>query len=188
MIGESGNMDPKSELGVKKALHPPETLHFCGSQGISTPGLKRAKMLIFKPLVGRYERFGLILTVSDRSSRNTRIYTMVRCIVLQMPCFQGFTVLKRIPVVYFNKSTQESHTVAKFYSVEILQLNNYAVIAHKNFTVLKQSEYSVNITNCIELCPESLLRHMEKTNCQYNCTLENNILTNNYICTELSGN
>lgn len=53
MIGESGNMDPKSELGVKKALHPLETLHFCGSQGISTPGLKRAKMLIFKPLVGR---------------------------------------------------------------------------------------------------------------------------------------
>lgn len=65
MIGESGNMDPKSELGVKKALHPPETLHFCSSQGISTPGLKRAKMLIFKPLVGRYEQFGLILTVSD---------------------------------------------------------------------------------------------------------------------------
>ena len=46
-------------------LHPPETLHFCGSQGISTPGLKRAKMLIFKPLVGRYERFGLILVASD---------------------------------------------------------------------------------------------------------------------------
>lgn len=65
MIGESGNIDPKSELGVKKALHPPKTLHFCGSQGISTPGLKRAKMLIFKPLVGRYERFGLILAVSD---------------------------------------------------------------------------------------------------------------------------
>lgn len=65
MIGESGNMDPKFELGVKKALHPPETLHFCGSQGISTPGLKRAKMLIFKPLVGEYERFGLTLTVSD---------------------------------------------------------------------------------------------------------------------------
>lgn len=65
MIGESGNIDPKSELGVKKALHPPKTLHFCGSQGISTPGLKRAKMLIFKPLVGRYERFGLILDVSD---------------------------------------------------------------------------------------------------------------------------
>lgn len=65
MIGESGNMDPKSELGVKKALHPQETLHFCGSQGISTPGLKRAKMLIFKPLVGRCEQFGLILVVSD---------------------------------------------------------------------------------------------------------------------------
>lgn len=65
MIGESGNMDPKSELGVKKALHPPETLHFCGSQGISPPGLKRAKMLIFKPLVGRYEQFGLTLTISD---------------------------------------------------------------------------------------------------------------------------
>ena len=26
--GEAGNMDPKSELGVKKALHPPKTLHF----------------------------------------------------------------------------------------------------------------------------------------------------------------
>jgi hypothetical protein len=65
MIGESGNMDPKSELGVKKALHPPKTLHFCGSQGISTPGLKRAKMLIFKPLVGRCEQFGLILAVPD---------------------------------------------------------------------------------------------------------------------------
>lgn len=88
--------------------------------------------------------------------------TTVRCIVLQTPCFQGFTVLKWIPVVYFNKSTQGSHTVAKFYSVEILQLNNYAVIAHKNFTVLKQSEYSVNITNCIELCLISLLRVMKK--------------------------
>lgn len=65
MIGESGNMDPKSELGVKKALHPPETLHFCGKFGISTPGLKRAKMLIFKPLVGKYEQFGLILVVPD---------------------------------------------------------------------------------------------------------------------------
>lgn len=65
MIGETGNMDPKSELGVKKALHPRKTLRFQGFQGISTPGLKRAKMLIFKPLVGRYEQFGLILTVSD---------------------------------------------------------------------------------------------------------------------------
>lgn len=53
MIRESGNMDPKSELGVKKALHPRKTLRFQGFQGISTPGLKRAKMLIFKPLVGR---------------------------------------------------------------------------------------------------------------------------------------
>lgn len=59
MIGQSGNMDPKFELGVKKALHPPKTLHFCGSQGISTPGLKRAKMLIFKRLEANYERFGL---------------------------------------------------------------------------------------------------------------------------------
>lgn len=65
MIGESGNMDPKSELGVKKTLHPRKTLRFQGFQGISTPGLKRAKMLIFKPLVGRYERFGLILVASD---------------------------------------------------------------------------------------------------------------------------
>lgn len=65
MIGESGNMSPKFELGVKKALHPPEILHFCGSQGISPPGLKCGKMLIFKPLVGRYERFGLILVVPD---------------------------------------------------------------------------------------------------------------------------
>lgn len=58
-------MDPKSELGVKKALHPPKTLHFCGSQGISTPGLKRAKMLISKRLMINYEHFGLILTISD---------------------------------------------------------------------------------------------------------------------------
>ena len=65
MIGETGNMDPKSELGVKKALHPRKTLRSQGFQGISTPGLKRAKMLIFKPLVGRCEHFGLILTVSD---------------------------------------------------------------------------------------------------------------------------
>lgn len=65
MIGESGNMDPKSELGVKKALHPRKTLRFQGFQGISTPGLKRAKMLIFKPLVGKCEQFGLILIVSD---------------------------------------------------------------------------------------------------------------------------
>lgn len=65
MIRETGNMDPKSELGVKKALHPPETLRFQGFQGISTPGLKRAKMLIFKPLVGRCEQFGLILVVPD---------------------------------------------------------------------------------------------------------------------------
>lgn len=101
--------------------------------------------------------------------------TTVRCIVLQTPCFQGFTVLKWIPVVYFDKSTQGSHTVAKFYSVEILQLNNYAVIAHKNFTVLKQSEYSVNITNCIELCLVSLLRLIEKTNCEYSCALETNV-------------
>ena len=52
MIGESGNMDPKFELGVKKALHPPKTLRFQGSQGISTPGLKRVKMLIFQRLTG----------------------------------------------------------------------------------------------------------------------------------------
>lgn len=65
MIGESGNMDPKSELGVKKALHPPKTLRFQGFQGISTLGLKRAKMLIFKPLVDGYEHSGLILTVPD---------------------------------------------------------------------------------------------------------------------------
>lgn len=99
----------------------------------------------------------------------------VRCIVLQMPYFQGFTVLKWIPVVYFNKSTQGSHTVAKFYSIEILQLNNYAVIAHKNFTVLKQSEYSANITNCTELCLVSLIRPTGKSNCYYNCALKNNI-------------
>ena len=65
MIGESGNMDPKSELGVKKTLHPRKTLRFQGFQGISTPGLKRAKMLIFKPLVDEYEHSGLILAVSD---------------------------------------------------------------------------------------------------------------------------
>ena len=65
MIGESGNMGPEFGLGVKKGLHPRKTLRFQGSQGISTPGLKRAKMLIFKPLVGRCEQFGLILIVSD---------------------------------------------------------------------------------------------------------------------------
>lgn len=82
---------------------------------------------------------------------------MVRCIVLQMPCFQGFKAQKWIALVYFKKSTYNSRTVAKFYSIEILQLNNYAVIVYKNFTVLKQSEYSVNIANCIELCLVSLL-------------------------------
>lgn len=82
---------------------------------------------------------------------------MVRCIVLQMPCFQGFKVLKWIALVYFKKSTYNSRTVAKFYSIEISQLNNYAAIMYKNFTVLKQSEYSVNITNCIELCLVSLI-------------------------------
>nr|DAR15834.1 MAG TPA: hypothetical protein [Caudoviricetes sp.] len=68
-----------------------------------------------------------------------------------------------------------SYTVAKFYNYEILQLNIYAVIVHKNFTVLKQSEYSVNITNCIELCLVSLIRHMEKSNCHYNCIFKNNV-------------
>ena len=65
MIGESGNMGPEFELGVKKGLHPRKTLRFQGFQGISTPGLKRVKMLIFKPLVGKYEQFGLILVVPD---------------------------------------------------------------------------------------------------------------------------
>lgn len=62
---------------------------------------------------------------------------MVRCIVLQMPCFQGFTVLKWIALVYFKKSTYNSRTVAKFYSIEILQMNNYAVIILQNFAALK---------------------------------------------------
>lgn len=53
---------------------------------------------------------------------------MVRCIVLQMPCFQGFKVLKWIALVYFNKSVCSIRTVAKFYSIEILQLKNLAVI------------------------------------------------------------
>lgn len=82
---------------------------------------------------------------------------MVRCIVLQMPCFQGFKVLKWIALVYFNNSVLYIRTVAKFYSIEILQLKNLAVIILQNFTVLKQSEYSVNITNCIELCLVSLI-------------------------------
>lgn len=82
---------------------------------------------------------------------------MVRCIVLQMPCFQGFKVIKWIALVYFNNSVLYICTVAKFYSIEILQLNNYTVIVHKNFTVLKQSEYSYNIANCIELCLVSLI-------------------------------
>ena len=62
---------------------------------------------------------------------------MVRCIVLQMPCFQGFTVLKWIALVYFNKSVCSIRTVAKFYSIEILQLKNFTVITLQNFTVLK---------------------------------------------------
>ena len=65
MIGESGNIGPEFELGVKKGLHTRKTLRFQGSQGISTPGLKRAKMLISQRLRGRYERFGLKLTISD---------------------------------------------------------------------------------------------------------------------------
>lgn len=65
MIGESGNIGPEFELGVKKDLHTRKTLRFQGFQGISTPGLKRAKMLIFIPLVSEYERFGLTLTISD---------------------------------------------------------------------------------------------------------------------------
>lgn len=52
MIGESGNIGPEFELGVKKGLHTRKTLRFQGSQGISTPGLKRAKMLIFQRLRG----------------------------------------------------------------------------------------------------------------------------------------
>lgn len=65
MIGESGNIGPEFELGVKKGLHTRKTLRFQGFQGISTPGLKGSEMLIFQRLRGRYERFGLILTVSD---------------------------------------------------------------------------------------------------------------------------
>ena len=65
MIGESGNMGPEFGLGVKKGLHTRKTLRFQGFQGISTPGLKRAEMLIFQRLKGRYERFGLILTIPD---------------------------------------------------------------------------------------------------------------------------
>lgn len=68
-----------------------------------------------------------------------------------------------------------SYTVAKFYNYEILQLNIYAVIVHKNFTVLKQSEYSANIANCIELCLESLIEVIGKLNCNYNCALKNNV-------------
>lgn len=45
-------------------------------------------------------------------------------------------------------------TVAKFYSIEILQLNNYAVITHKNFTALKCKKIqliSVKYFNCINI-------------------------------------
>lgn len=55
-------------------------------------------------------------------------FATVRCIVLQMPCFQGFKVQKWIALVYFNKSVCSIRTVAKFYSIEILQLKNFAVI------------------------------------------------------------
>ena len=65
-------------------------------------------------------------------------------------------------------------TVAKFYGIEILQLKNFKVMLLQNFTVLKQSEYSVNIANCIELCLKSPIRVIGKTNCQYKCDLENN--------------
>ena len=80
-------MGPEFELGVKKGLHTRKTLRFQGFQGISAPGLKRAKMLIFQRLVGRYEHLGLILTVSDWYTRNARDCTIVLCIVLQIPCF-----------------------------------------------------------------------------------------------------
>lgn len=66
-------------------------------------------------------------------------------------------------------------TVAKFYSIEISQLKNFKVILLQNFIVLKQSEYSVNIANCIKLCLKSLIRVMGKTNCQYKYVLENNV-------------
>lgn len=64
-------------------------------------------------------------------------YATVRCIVLQTPRFQGFTVLKWIALVYFNKSVLYIRTVAKFYSIEILQLKDFTVIILQNFTVLK---------------------------------------------------
>lgn len=64
-------------------------------------------------------------------------YAMVRCIVLQTPCFQGFKAQKWIALVYFNKSVCSIRTVAKFYSIEILQLKNFTVITLQNFTVLK---------------------------------------------------
>lgn len=53
---------------------------------------------------------------------------MVRCIVLQTPRFQGFKVIKWIALVYFNKSVLYIRTVAKIYSIEILQLKNFTVI------------------------------------------------------------
>lgn len=52
MIGESGNIGPEFELGVKKGLHTRKTLRFQGFQGISTPGLKGSEMLIFQRLRG----------------------------------------------------------------------------------------------------------------------------------------
>lgn len=66
-------------------------------------------------------------------------------------------------------------TVAKFYSIEISQLKNFKAMLLQNFTVLKQSEYSVNTANCIELCLKSPIRPIGKTNCQYKCDLENNV-------------
>lgn len=63
--------------------------------------------------------------------------TTVRCIVLQTPRFQGFKVIKWIALVYFNKSVLYIRTVAKIYSIEILQLKNFTVITLQNFTVLK---------------------------------------------------
>lgn len=65
------------------------------------------------------------------------IYATVRCIVLQTPRFQGFKAQKWIALVYFNKSVCSIRTVAKFYSIEILQLKDFTVIILQNFTLLK---------------------------------------------------
>lgn len=81
-------------------------------------------------------------------------FATVKCIVVQRPCFQRFKAQKWIALVYFNNSMYNSHTVAKFYNYEILQLNIYAAIVLKNFAVLKQQNIQLSLVkrfNCINI-------------------------------------